>query len=150
MGMYTALHLGVDLKSETPKEVLDILEYMCVDNEQLATMPRLPDHPLFQTERWNWMFHCDSYYFDYNTDCSFTHDHITNRHNLSVTCNLKNYDQEIQNFLNWVAPFVVDTYDQCSGYFLYEEEPIPDLIFFKDGKAYLQEVQFVEGSVSVL
>lgn len=62
MGMYTEIVLGAALKRDTPKEVIDILNYM-IDSELEDPKPTLPVHPLFDTERWEIMLQCDSAYF---------------------------------------------------------------------------------------
>lgn len=125
MGMYTELNIGVNLSSETPKNIIDILEYMLGDNEndEIETT----SHPLFLTDRWRYMLRCDSYYFDSRTDSSMSKDDITKRYELNVRCNLKNYDNEIDFFLNFIQPYL-DTYGFL-GYTRYEEYDEPTLIY---------------------
>lgn len=73
MGMYTAIHFYSELKKDVPNEVIEILEYMLdFDNKP---EPKLPDHPLFKTERWRFMLVCDSYYFDEDTYSALRLDH---------------------------------------------------------------------------
>lgn len=77
---------------------------------------------------------------------------------LTIRSNLKNYDQEIQKFLHWIAPFSqtgiftpgtsksppTGPGRNFAGYFCYEEADRPTLIYFREGKVYLSEVGDVE------
>lgn len=126
MGMYTELVLGVNLKKD--EKVLDILRYMLNDSEQC---PELPKHALFETDRWDIMLVCDSHYFDGHAESNLRIDRI-GVCTLNVRCNLKNYCDEIDKFLNWLAPYI-RSYGFI-GYTRYEEEDNPSLIYIEDGK----------------
>ena len=105
MGMYTELNIGVNLHESTPDEVIKILNYMLEggnDDDEIE----VTNHPLFSTDRWRWMLVSDSYYFDSRTDSSMTKDNISKRYELNVRCNLKNYDDEISLFLNFIQPYL--------------------------------------------
>lgn len=144
MGMYTEFVMAAKLKKDTPKTVIDILEFMMRDREDPPI--DLPDHPLFQTERWGIMLCCDSAYF-----AGDTHSMLSKRkydfgveYTLTIRCNLKNYDSEIEWFLDWISPYIDSTYDGFIGYMLYEEYDDPTLIYFDtyDRKC---PIQLVEG-----
>ena len=62
MGMYTEIYLKVSLKEDTPEEVINILKHMVGDDQCLNIDAELPDHPLFNTNRWDFMLCCSSYY----------------------------------------------------------------------------------------
>lgn len=49
MGMYTELVMAARLKCTTPSNIIDILYYMVGEYEEWPV--KLPDHPLFGTER---------------------------------------------------------------------------------------------------
>ena len=126
MGMYTEFNIGVSLSDDVPQSVIDILRYMTGDiNEIDSSVENL--HPFFKTERWAILFKCDSYYFDGETHTSFHKDDIDNKYHLTVRSNLKNYDNEIELFLDFINPYL-DTFDFL-GYMIYEEDRIPTLIF---------------------
>ncbi len=132
MGMYTELNIGVALQSDTPQSIIDILKYMLND---MPESPDVPDHDLFKTDRWTFMLCCDSYYFDGQTNSSLTYDDISNQYYLNVRCNLKNYDEEIEKFMDFVQPYL----DTCGflGYKRYEEFDDPTLIYnTRDGIMY--------------
>ena len=126
MGMYTELNIGVEVESE-PK-VINILKYMLGDTE---TFPELDDNVLFNTDRWKWMLRSDSYYFDAQTDSKLFVDELHGKdkpmYYLNVRCNLKNYCEEIDKFLNWLSPYI-KTYGFI-GYTRYEEYEDPTLLY---------------------
>lgn len=157
MGMYTEIVLAMQLKRDTPSEVIEILEYL-VDTFQKQGPEIAPSHPFFQTPRWKMIGDGDSYYFPGITNSKIEYDDIARAYFLTVRSNLKNYDQEIQKFLHWLAPYSqAGTYtpprngfpptgpDQdFVGYFFYEEDERPTLVFFHEGKAYFSIVKDVE------
>jgi len=126
MGMYTELNIGVSLRSDTPLNVINIIEYMLSDdNMKMCDMPF--DHPLFSTERWHFMLLCGSYYFDGQPDSHMVRDDIDHEYKCNVRCNLKNYDNEIELFLDFIRPYLVTR--GFLGYKRYEEDGEPTLIY---------------------
>lgn len=125
MGMYTELNIGVNLKTSTPDNIIKILDYMLGNNDDDNI--ELTSHSLFSTGRWKYMLRCDSYYFDGRTDSSMEYDGIIKSYQLNVRCNLKNYDDEISLFLDFIQPYL-DTYGFL-GYTRYEEYEDPTLIY---------------------
>ena len=129
MGMYTQLVLGVELKSDTPETVIDILEYMIghkPENQGII----LPDHEFFQCNRWDFVLRCDSYYFDWTTRMNLDRDDLYPeypKYCLTGCSNLKNYDDEIAKFLLWLAPYI-DT-NGFLGLTRYEDTDTPTLIY---------------------
>lgn len=128
MGMYTQLHLGVTLKKETPDEVINILKFMVGDGaeEQIEVLPR---HELFVRTRWRFMLRCDSYYFNYKTHHLLKFDDIGQHWWFNVTTNLKNYENEIDLFLDWISQYIEDPMgDNMWGFTRYEEDSLPNII----------------------
>lgn len=117
MGMYTRLVLNVKLAESHP--VVDVVRRMVN-----GTADDLPD-------RQPWMLKSSSYYHDNIQCCQLEHDSISHCWKLSVVCDLKDYDGEIDAFLNRIAP-AVET-DDMAGYVRYEENDIPDLVWFVGG-----------------
>lgn len=89
----------------------------------------LPEHPLFRTERWDVMLHMDSYYFDYKTTHLLKFDDVGVAWSFNVTCNVKNYDGEIEAFVDWIMPYCDKYAGDFLGYSRYEETEEPRLIF---------------------
>jgi hypothetical protein len=132
MGMYTELHLSVELTGGAP---LEILRYMTGQDKGPGEI-RVPDHPFFQTPRWAFMLQCDSAYFPAPTN---SHVGKTEYGNcvLLVQCSFKNYYGEIDLFLEWLSPFVVGSgwkERDFVGYSLYEENEDPTPIYLQNGK----------------
>jgi hypothetical protein len=122
MGMYTELHYNVELRSDVPAEVLAALRYMLDSDQPEARC----DHPLFETDRWSVMLRMSSAYFP-----SRTHSELFNeydRWHLGVRCNLKNYDGEIEKFIDWMDPYVDAFEGDFLGFHRYEESDDPVLI----------------------
>ena len=126
MGMYTELHFNAELLPETPAHIIETLEYM-LDNSK-PTHTNL-DHDLFSTSRWSYMLTCDSDYFNADTHSTLRFDDISDSYFLCIRCNLKNYDQEIAKFLNWIMPFVDAEVGDFLGFYRYEESNEPTLIY---------------------
>lgn len=128
MGMYTELHFNAELKSDLDPGVYDLLRYMTGQSE---TEPAaLPDHELFEGDRWRFMLQCDSYYFPAVT-CSRLYLDRTSRDSyyLCIRCNLKNYEGEIEAFLDWVRPHLWAFEGDFLGFHRYEGTETPTLIY---------------------
>lgn len=50
MGDFTELNIRLKLKVDTPKNIIEVLEYMGSLRSQEPTI--LPEHPLFKAKRW--------------------------------------------------------------------------------------------------
>ncbi len=125
MGMYTELYLGTKLRGDTPPEVFALIDAMLHGEDPKS----LPSHPFFACKRWRQLFSGGgSYYFE--APCFrrlFDADPICEgARQLLIVVNLKNYDQEIQHFLDWISPYI----DKGGhvGHMRYEEEDVPTLL----------------------
>lgn len=131
MGMYTELNMSAVVKPD--ENNLLVLRYMVGDEDVLATDIEsiIPKHRLFELEtgRWTYMLNCDSFYFDHTA-----HSELVDRHGvdtvLNVRCDLKDYEDEIKHFLDWVYSF--SSTRGFVGYTRYEECEDPTLIYFTD------------------
>ena len=117
--MYTALHFAAELKKDTPEVVIDTLKSMVEGGLPFKEPKELPEHELFETDRWRYLFTMDSYYFAADTHATFRFDEIAGAWFLTVTSNLKNYDSEIQKFIDWIMPFVSASEGDFLGYSRY-------------------------------
>lgn len=122
---YTELNICFDLKKDTPKSVIDILHYLIVteDNKPLE----LPKHPFFECRNWGIVACCYSYYFDGLTNSKMMFDNITEQYKVNIRSNLKNYDDVIDYFLDWLAPYMSS--HVFIGYSRFEEFEDPSLIY---------------------
>lgn len=124
--MYTEFHFNSALKKNTPNEVIDTLKFMLGETENLVKQ----SHPLFDTERWEYMLRMDSYYFDADTHSTLRFDEIAKQYYLCVRCNLKNYNGEIKKFLDWIFPYLDKMEGEFVGFSRYEEFEEPTLIYY--------------------
>lgn len=133
MGMYTEFVCAIELKKDTPKEVINILDNM-VQGETEYNI--LPNNPFFECGRWYCLFTMDSYYFSGRTNTILEYDDIAKTHYLTIRSNLKNYDDEINKFLSWIKPYIQIHCedDDFLGYSRYEEFREPELIYYSEIK----------------
>ena len=121
MGMYTEIYVNVDLKEDTPIEVIKVLEAMCEGDmlsEYLVDKPR----------RWSYLFNNGSYYTPRTSCANITFDGIAGAYSLIGKGDIKNYDSEIQKFFEFIMPWVDAQEGEFIGYSRYEEELLPRLL----------------------
>lgn len=138
MGMYTELVFGCNLKKNTPKEVIEAIEYMTGQRQYDDTVePELNiinlNHELFDCRRWSWMLNSDSEYFEGVSTSRIIEDNCFHDYRLSIRCNLKNYDNEIDKFINWIEPYIDCCGNELLGYKRYEENEFPTLYYSEIG-----------------
>lgn len=133
--MYTELILGAELHRDTPKQVIDVLKYL-TDFELGKTEPKdLPEHEFFKCERWRFLFKMGSFYFGvHNGSTKLWFDEVCDSWHISTRSNLKNYDGEIEKFLDWIKPYLSDGSGDRSFYAIvtYEEAEEPTIYYLED------------------
>jgi len=101
MGMYTELIFGAELKKETPKQVINALKYII---GELENKPN--DFPL-PKGRCEYVLKGCSYYFAVSESLSkIWFDEISKSWKISSRSNIKNYENEIEKFLEWIKPHI--------------------------------------------
>lgn len=129
MGEYTECILGCRLKKDTPKDVIETLQFMFMDNKSCPPeyWPN-ENHP--RGERCSWMLNSGgSYYFGAPSGSSkMVYNNITESYSLEARFNIKNYDNEIESFLTWLEPYV----EQGSG-----ERKMWAIVTVEDGEPVL-------------
>jgi hypothetical protein len=131
MGMYTELILGARLRKDTPKEVIDALHGM-IDGEIKTKI----DHPFFAKYRARILFRCSSFYFGVNEPLSkMWFDEISKEWAISTRSNIKNYDGEIEAFIDWIKPYIASGSGarEMFAVVLYEEDYEPT-IYYKEAQ----------------
>lgn len=105
MGHYTELHCRIKLRKDIPNEIVNLLNRVVVLRD-LGTpytdawtsdevfKPAI-DNEFFKTERWYCLLWG-----------SFTQNASTGNYLLTIDAEFKNYDQELQKFLDWIIPYV--------------------------------------------
>ena len=124
MGMYTELFLQVNLKKETPEDVIKALKVMIGSSDEYIDPP-------FDGERWEYMLRQSSHYhFPISVAKLEQLPYIPGEYYLFVRCDFKNYDGELQKFLEWLAPWVCSGDTHYQGHHMYEECEEPTRIVF--------------------
>lgn len=120
MGMYTEIYINTNLKENTPQDVIDVLKAMC---EFDGDAECLKDKPA----RWAYMFANGSFYTP-NTSCALLTKHIGLGEFWSLLAkgDIKNYEDEIEQFFDWIRPYCEEGF---IGYSRYEECWSPKLEF---------------------
>jgi hypothetical protein len=107
MGTYTAFHFAGEIKKETPADVVNVLKAMCGGYAYELNPQDVPEHEFFRAERWKLLFTGYSYYFPARTSSSFEFDgKIAQAWFLTATSSLKNYDNEIERFVDFISPYL--------------------------------------------
>lgn len=122
MGMYTELRVNCRLKPDAPQIVVDVLRYLADGDQMKPPKFALPDHPLFLCDRWRFLMCMSSAYFDDNPSAGVVRWNGA-WHVLSVA-NLKNYDDEISKFIDWLSPFVDAAAGETWAEHRYEEDEV--------------------------
>lgn len=129
MGMYTNLFLNVSLVNNLPPQVDCVINYLLDAGPEPTPKP---DHPFFRTTRWPWIFVSKSFHGHPAEVTSRTDGGLrTHSDYLLVFSSFKNYDAEIEKFLDWIAPYVEVEYEgatTCLGWVQYEEWDLPRFI----------------------
>ena len=131
MGMYTEIIFGAGMKEELPEAVVTTIKKL-VSGEEIGG--NAPDHPFFKAER-TWLLRSDgSYYFPGTVEPKFWFDKIANQWFLHFRTNIKNYDSEIEKFLDWIKPYIKEGVGRRNFYAIatYEEADEPTIYYLKD------------------
>lgn len=139
MGAYTEINVCFDLSQNASKEAVDILHSLIDGTNEPSA---LPQHEFFDCDRWSMVARCDSYYFDGSTSSKMKYDTISETWKINIRANLKNYDSEIEKFIDWLAPSIGT--NGFIGYMRHEERYDPTLIYIEDGEVAFKSVKVSE------
>jgi len=129
MGYYTELYLDCEIDSsllnDAEKEIVEYLfNTVCFDND---TPTNLPNHYFFKCSRWSMVGRGGSAYFDDTIPRTLTKNN--NIWSIVSRSDFKNYDDEIELFLDWFTPCIIKKDDKCIGHQQGEEDEEPTLIY---------------------
>ena len=129
MGMYTDFCFDATIRSDVPANVVTVLYQMRDFDHNESLEKILPDHPFFRCDRWMQIGHCSSGYFPAEPRFIFEKNSFGNDYVLNIRCNLKNYDDEIKHFIDWIKPYVDAGPGEFLGFYRYEESVHPTLVY---------------------
>ena len=127
MGMYTEIYLGVDLKEDTPREIISWLAAH-IDKSSTYEKVRCLAPEILRGTRFE-ILSGDSYYFYAQQHISFVFDEISHSYHFTLVCNIKNYDNEIQKLLDLIRPYLDMYPNEHMGHIRYEEDDTPTFLF---------------------
>jgi len=142
--MYTEFVFGGALHDDVPENVLNILRYLVepiesVRADHLFRKLEIPDHPFFQTDRWQGIAVSSSCYFGYNQSHSaLVYDEINHHWIVAIRSSIKNYNHEIEKFVDWIRPYIRKGSGEQDfvGYSLYEADVAPTLYYLNGDVAW--------------
>ena len=138
MGMYTKLQCNLMLKKD--KQLYEILQNL-LEEKYTLDLSKI-EHNFFKTERYSYMLKCRSYYFTGTNNTKLIEDEY--HYVLHIDCDLKNYDNEIELFLDWISKYLDGYYlKEFVGYYRYEEDENPTLLYVKNNKIISQNIEIV-------
>jgi hypothetical protein len=115
--MYTEIFVNVDLKRGVPDEVIEILKAICGEGDESA----LQDKP----RRWSMLFY-DGGYLPATSCRNLTLS--DGQWSLLGKGSIKNYENEIEEFFDWLRPWINAEKGEFIGYLRYETSLLPELV----------------------
>lgn len=155
MGTYTDFSFNVELKEETDPNVIRILEAL-VNNQDLDGIENLPNHDFFKCDYWACVLgrNSDYYQFRKNRFGTLRHDKINSCYLLASFNNFKNYNNEIEKFLDWITPYMAVGYETVAGWFQCEldmdkeRDAVMTIVFWNKDHFELNEVPVVNQKIT--
>ncbi len=161
MGMYTEFIFSCTLTKDTPKVCVDALDMVIngEDKKKKYENPQTWEEEIYNRrfiekttpndeiqkfiDKYDFyrLFRSSSYYFGgANPISRFYYDNIDNEYHISTRANLKNYSHQIQNFIEYIRPYVSYGSGPLNifAYVQYEEDEFPT-IYAEDGIHQMEE-----------
>lgn len=105
MGNYTELNLKIRLRKDTPENITRFLKELINDKKYHNTdyWNSCPKNVFFDCKRWFMLFFCTNWDED-KFGCKF----YINKdyYYLEIESEFKNYDNETDDFLDWIRPYI--------------------------------------------
>ena len=135
MGMYTELIFEAKLSGDTPKDVIDAISLVCKDCANIKTTSSAfaIDNIIEHFDLW-YLLTSNSAYFPAQYSYSrIYYNELEDTYSLFIRSDLKNYEKQIDKFLEYIKPYIVkgmgskDIY----AYVLYETGSEPTIYSLK-------------------
>lgn len=139
MGMYTKVNLCLPIKKDVDDNTKNILYGIFQGNEikELAEKGiKIPNHIFFQDCSRVWFPNSGgSYSFTGTCNSAIKYDNLEQYAMvLYIDTDFKNYAEEIENFLDWICPYLDFNRTSFLGYSLYEEYVNPTMYWWKNNE----------------
>ena len=135
MGMYTELLLKCGIVPNLNTNVKDVLEFLFNRGKEPNTLPK---HEFFTLSRWTLIGRCSSCYH-IPSPVNYYNENV-----LFSRSDIKNYEDEIDLFLDWVNPYIDELDEKCIGWIWYEENDSPELIYKQETKSFHARLCLIE------
>lgn len=131
MGMYTEIFVNVDLKEDTPQEVISILGAMCFG--RVIGAPTVIPEDSFEhcPDRWALLFNDGSHYTPRTSCAELRFCETAKAWSLLGKGDIKNYNHEIEEFFEWIMPYVEGNEGDFIGYYRHENCQLPTLVLLR-------------------
>ena len=101
MGDYTQFFIAVNLKKDTPSEILSNLDQIVIDSDYDGK-----EYPLVNLSgRFSIIGKCSSAYHPDILVSVLKKESYTNYYTLLIHSQIKNYDSDYEKFINWLRPY---------------------------------------------
>ena len=138
--MYTKFNVIIPLKNDIPKNIKELL-YEMIEYGTTSSKDESIEHEFFNGKTRPFFARCNSYYFTGTSNSSIQYANEEEKKDmvLHIDCDFKNYNNDIDLFLDFVKQFIEYTnyFPMFLGYSQYEEDANPTLYFY-DGKEILK------------
>lgn len=132
MGMYTQLSIDISIDTDKIQELKQFLPGLL---DSRVNIGNAPDHPFFRTPRYpGFLLRSDGIF---KPDSSLRECYPGGWWLKVETC-LKNYDNEIQHFLDWLSTYVSDSDGPC-GTYKYEEDCEYSTVYWENDKFTIKQ-----------
>lgn len=112
MGTYTRFVLKCNLRKDTPKEVVELLERVIVKGDLGVEHILFHSDEVFVPELLHDFFKCERWYMllisnDFGSTKGSSFELLPNGYySISIDTQFKNYDDEVDKFIDWITPYV--------------------------------------------
>jgi hypothetical protein len=121
MGTYTELVIKCTIKDNVPELVDNVLKFLFSEGFDKPAV--LPEHEFFRSDRWESIGRsCSCYHIPAPTS-------FYDGKYLFSRSDLKNYDGEINLFLDWLKPYMSNPGGQLIGWIFLEQSREPIFIY---------------------
>ena len=137
MGTFTGLYISCAFKKDLPEKVIEVLQYLFDEkgDDSTSEPKELPEHEFFTLPNWQLIGGCSSYYHTPMATSYLWFDaENSGRYYLTSRSDLKDYDNEIEAFMEWIMPYIRED-DQFIG-FVKAENSEPSLIYYGKDFSY--------------
>ncbi len=129
MGYYTELKVVFWLKKDTPKQVIDLLKRVIIDQDLGHDKTLFGSEDVFKPDIDHSFSKCNNWYMlflgtNFDDDKGREMHEVSGRWLVKIHSDFKNYGNEIDEFIDWISPYIAGRKKkQFIGYWKGEYSP---------------------------